>query len=272
MSSVTSSAAKVGVSASSDVSADEDGPVMEYYPRKFLTDSYHFHNLSVVVFANDPDGVDSVAMLFSTVDSGEWNRTELKRNDVNIDRFEGNLIFEGNATQSGELVSYSVRYIANDSLGNEVESPTFEFGVYFTVITVDGGAELYDTPDLWYEVNTAGHEVTWATRTGGRTYVLHKDGLLLELHRWEQELTINVDGLPLGEHVYSLYVRTGAWGDFDNVTVHVVEETPEGVPTDSVGPQSGPFDTELGYLPVIVGGVLFVFVILVWIVRRQRIG
>jgi len=81
---------------------------------------------------------------------------------------------------------------------------------------------------------------------GGFYYTLLKDGHVLEHHFWLDELTINVDGLPLGDHFYELVVAGGYSTGRDNVTVHVVSELPFGVPTGSVGPNMHPF-SNLGH-------------------------
>jgi hypothetical protein len=81
---------------------------------------------------------------------------------------------------------------------------------------------------------------------GGFYYTLLKDGHVLEKHEWLGELTINVDGLSLGDHAYQLAVNGGFSTGRDNVTVHVVTELPFGVPTGSVGPDMHPL-SNLGH-------------------------
>jgi hypothetical protein len=207
--------------------SDEDGPIMEYYPRKYFTDGYEHHDLTVIVVARDSDGVHSVMIHYSQKDSNNWSLSPLLQDDENPDLYSGYLVFEENETEpySHESV-FQIYYVANDTLGNTSQSPLFEFGAVFVPVTSDAGPDLYETPDLWYLVGTTGHEITWMDDSLGRTYTLYKDGLLLERHRWHGELTINVDGLPLGDHLYSLEVWHGCCLDTENVTVHVVEELP----------------------------------------------
>lgn len=223
--------------------ADEgDAPTMEYYPRKYLSFGSVSRNLTVIVVAQDLDGVNTVMMNYRNSHVLEWNHSLLTRETENTERYRGTLQFKANSSSPEDSVTIQVIYIANDTLNNIRQSPMFEFTMEYAVLTVDGTGPLYDTPDLWYLVGTVGHEITWATSYDWinfhpyTKYTLHKDDLLLEHYQWSGELTINVDNLELGDHEYHLDVRLGAWGSVDNVTVHVVEELPLGVPTDSVWP------------------------------------
>ncbi|MFW9804557.1 MAG: hypothetical protein ACFFFC_18005 [Candidatus Thorarchaeota archaeon] len=233
----------------SDIPGEGSNPTMEYYPRKYYGPTNENYTLSVKVLARDPDGIDSVIMHFADQGSSDWNHIPMTRSEGNDDLFTATLEFFYNSTelQPHETYYRQVYYVANDTLGNVAQSPIMEFGLsptYWTW-TVDFYSYLYDTPDLWYLVGSTGHQVTWATTEGGFYYTLLKDGYLLEHHFWHDELTINVDGLPLGDHFYELVVAGGFSTGRDNVTVHVVSELPFGVPSGSVGPNMNPL-TNLG--------------------------
>ncbi len=228
-------------------SEDSNNPVMKYYPRKYLEigNSLLFYpeQLAVMVVATDPDGIDSVLMKYRFMRVSDWNQSLLTIFDDENDIYNGTLHFSTNSTSSSyyEPVTIQVQYLANDTYDYTTESPIMEFTHEFGLITADGGAPLYDTPDLWYLYNTTGHEVTWATQEEGTIhhftlYTLYQDGFLLEQYQWEGELNINVDDLPLGDHVYGLTVACGARPTSDTVTVHVVDTLPSGVHTGSVGP------------------------------------
>lgn len=254
--------------------SDENGPIMEYYPRKYFTDVYMNHDLTIIVVASDPDGVHTVTMNYSEHGSDKWILTTLQQDEDNSEFYKGHLVFEENETEPyPRESSFLVQYIANDTLGNRAQSPLFDFGVVFMSVTSDNIVDLYETPDLWFLVGTTGHSITWLDEGYGRTYTLLKDGLLLEEHRWQGELTINVDGLSLGDHLYSLEVRHGSGIDTENVTVHVVEELPTGVSTGSVGPITDIVDSALSefqLMTILVGSILLLIIlVLVIFFRRQ---
>ena len=233
--------ATLTIADESDVPGEGSNPTMEYYPRKYYAAERYNYNLEVKVLAKDPDGIASVIMHYADRGSSVWDQTTMVQTEDREDLFAANLEFTYNSTGGRVYDTFrQVLYVATDSLGNVAQSPIFEFGIGETVLTVDSDPQLYDTPDLWYLLGTTGHEVTWATASHGFRYVLLKDGLLLEQDNWiwNQELTINVDGLELGEHVYRLTIDGGWSQEMDTVTVHVVTELPFGVPTDSVGPST----------------------------------
>jgi hypothetical protein len=233
--------ATLTIANESDVPGEGSNPTMEYYPRKYYAAEKYNYNLEVKVLAKDPDGIDSVIMHYADRGSSVWDQTTMVQTEDREDLFAANLGFSYNSTGGRVYDTFrQVFYVATDTLGNVAQSPLLEFGMGGTVLTVDDDPQLYDTPDLWYLLGTTGHEVTWATASHGFRYVLLKDGLLLEQHNWiwNQGLTINVDGLELGEHVYKLTVDGGWSIEMDTVTVHVVSELPTGVPTDSVGPST----------------------------------
>jgi hypothetical protein len=234
------------VSDESDIPGEGSNPTMEYYPRKYYANPNYDYTLNVTVQAKDPDGIDSVIMHYANPGDNDWNQISMIQSEEREDLFTATLDFFYNSTDGMIYDSYrQVYYVANDTLGNVARSPIMEFGLVQTLgtWTADYDGDLYDTPDLWYLVGSTGHEVTWKTVYVGYYYTLLKDGLVLEQHLWSGSLTINVDGLPLGDHVYQLFVDGGFNRGIDNVTVHVVNELPAGVPTDSVGPSTDIVDS-----------------------------
>lgn len=230
-----------------ELSETNTGPTMEYYPRKYISFNtlllYQTIQFPVHVEATDSDGVDTIIMLYRYDWASSWNQSILTKMNIENNLYNGTLYFKTNSSSTTyyDPVTIQVQYIANDTLNNIAESPILEFTFECAIVTSDGAAALRDTPDLWYLVNSTGHEITWSTQD--ETPVIHpftiyrliKDNLLLEQYTWDGELTINVDGLPLGNHIYDLTVACGAWPTNDNVTVHVVEELPTSITTSNQG-------------------------------------
>lgn len=262
-------------------SDENSAPIMEYYPRKFLSFGggllYGPSELPVVVIAYDSDEIDSVVMYCKYKEDILWNQSVLDQVNENEDVYKGTLIFKINSSSTVDYdpVTIQVFYIANDTLNNTLQSPVMEFTMDYAIVTVDGVAPLYETPDLWYLVNTTGHSVTWRTQGTATTvhpytlYTLYKDEYLLEQDHWEGELTLDVDGLSLGNHLYQLSVALGAWPTYDNVTVHVVEELPSGVNTGVAEPITGVTGligtTSLG---LIIGVVFIGCIVIILLVKK----
>jgi hypothetical protein len=257
----------------SDIPGEGSNPTMEYYPRKYYAAANFDYTLTVSVLARDPDGIDSVVMYYANRGSSDWNQTPMTRSAGSGDIFTTTLEFFYNSTGWQLYDTYrQVYYVANDTLGNVAQSSIMEFGLAQITWTADYDGDLYDTPDLWYVAGSTGHEVTWETVYGGFYYTLLKDGLILEKHIWVGSLTINVDGLPSGDHVYRLSVDGGFSTGIDNVTVHVVNELPAGVPTGSVGPNRNPIlNPEDGLiLPLVISVSVIAVAVLSIVVYWKR--
>jgi hypothetical protein len=218
-----------------DVPGEDSKPSMRYYLRKYYSELYtqmEGYNLTLRIRVEDPDGVESVNITFTLNDGPGVSAP--------MDEGYGDW-YQSNLTFTMDRNSYSVRYIAKDSLGNIAMTPQCTYKILFTNLVADGSVEMFDTPDLWYVVNTTGHTVTWNSN-GGFFYSLFEDNHLIEKDKWFPPLTIIVDNLYLGDHVYLLRVSAGGWSDSDTVTVHVVgsaEDIPLGAQTDSVQPIQG---------------------------------
>ena len=173
-------------------------------------------------------------------------------------------------------IDYEVQYFVNTSSGQSILSEVCPYQFYFRSYCPDASCVLYDIPDLWYVEGTTGHEITWELVPGqgnAEEYQLSEDGYLIEQWIWSGSLTINVDGLSLGDHEFKVYAYTGGFGDLETVTVHVVTELPTSVTTDDTEPLTNTTNTlvltQLSALSVIAGSVTLIFVAL--IIYRSRI-
>jgi hypothetical protein len=274
-----------------NISEFQEGPIMRYYLRRY---SYPFGqglpNFNLTIFVQDHDGVDTVIMMYSqkngdfenismsTQDTGVWQNASM---DHKIDNWYTTTIPISNLSEPYSWCSFLVRYTANDTLGNWEVSPLCIYVLQNYPVTVDWfGIELYDTPDLWYVAGTINHTVTWdvtpdSTGQSGWPYSLYEDGSLTERWEWSGSITIDVDGLDIGIHIFELYIQV-AWStnSKDTVTVHVVEtseEIPPGVSTGSVGPLTEVADATLDpSIPVLAVGLSSIAVIIIWKKRRTR--
>jgi len=251
---------------------------MRYYLRKYyhqVYGDYHF-NLSLEVFAQDPNGVDTVLMMYS-YGEGSWYNLSMTQDTSNASWFRSFLLFPANWSESaitGFLgYAYQVRYAANDTFGNWAITETCTYQILFDNLVEDGVTiELYDTPDLWYLVGTVGHSVAWGVRSGyPNHYLLYEDGHLIESWSWTGSLMINVDGLALGDHVFVLSVSAGWSSSFDNVTVRVVDELPIGYTVQTVGPQFNPA-LEIPTWELALAAVALVAALIVYAKKRSISG
>jgi len=261
------------------VSTDVDGPSLRYYLRRYHDACWdNSFNLSLELFAEDPSGVDQVVMM-SSYDGDVSQNVTMVQDATNPGRYTSHLLFPANSsspitTSQSPYDPYQedvyVKYAANDTLGNWACTGSCTYQVAFSSWHVDGvPIELYDTADLWYLPGTTGHTITWAVLTGTPDhYTLTEDSHLIEEWSWTGPLTIAVDGLSLGSHVFFLGVSQGWAGAWDSVTVHVVEQLPAGYFITTVGPLSGHIQSVLA-----LGGGLtaaFVVAIVIGLVKWRR--
>ena len=278
-----------GVTEVNSIFESQEGPTMRYYLRRY-TDNYGqgLPNFTLTTFVEDHDGVDAVIMMYSqkngdfenlslsTQDIGVWQNVTLTHK---IDSWYEATIPISNLTEQYSWCSYLVRYAANDTLGNMEVSPLCIYVLMHNPITADWfGIELYDTPDLWYVAGTTNHTVSWDTAPdshgqSGWPYSLYEDGHLTERWGWGGGLTVDVEGLDIGNHTFKLYLQVAlSEKPSDTVVVHVVEtldEIPAGMSTGSVGPLTEVDDaTADPSIPILVVGLSFVAVIIIWKKRR----
>ena len=263
---------------------NENGPEMRYYLRKYApNDAQELSNFTLTIFVDDYDGVDEVTMMYcqkkgnlenislSTEDIGIWQNVTMEHR---VDNWYDTTIPISNISELFSWCSYLVKYVSNDTLGNWEMSQLCIYVFTNTLLTADWfSINLCNTPDLWYVTGTTGHTITWGVvETHGQSgwpYSLYEDGHLIELWGWSGNLTINVDGLELGDHIFRLDLQVYASEDrSDTVVVHVVEtseEIPAGISTDSVGPPTELDDGDLNLsIPAVFAGLLLVAVVIIW--------
>ena len=216
------------------VPGEGSNPSMRYYLREYFDVTYIGNReLPLSILVMDLDGIENVSMMYSS-DHEIWHEVMMTPDNDTGGLFVTSLPFENLSSLS--RISYSVRYLACDSLGNWAATPLCSYEIQYSLLIGDCPVDLYDTPDLWYLVNTTGHHVTWECAMSGQFYSLYEDSYIIRRGRWRSQLTINVDGLHLGDHTFKIIVDCGGWSDSDTVTVHVVEQLPFGLHQDSVGP------------------------------------
>lgn len=260
---------------------------LKYYLRKFWYSNYfsNSHNLSLRILVESQEELSKVLMQCWHNESYSENMTMVE--DVSNDGwYHTLLVFEidddsSSVSYGHSTESYSVRYIAITTEDIVVTTEICVYEVEFTSLTSDGGVTLYDTPDLWYIENSTGHTIMWDVEDGNPSeYQLFEDSYLIEAWQWTGSLTINVDGLKIGEHEYHILVHHGGWSDSDTVIVHVVstiEDIPIGAPTDDVGPWIL-FDNRflhdllleplfIGVFSLVVFSIVFAFV---WVQRKKH--
>ncbi|MFW9918037.1 MAG: hypothetical protein ACFFED_00395 [Candidatus Thorarchaeota archaeon] len=273
-----------------NIHSDEIGPLMKYYLRRYAPDrAQTLSSINLSIYAEDPAGVDTVIMMYSH-NVGDWNNSSMITQDVgdwvnltmncNLEGWYETIIPVSNISQPYMWCSYLVKYAANDTLGNWRVSPLCIYVFTHSTITADWfDIELYDTPDLWYVVGTTNHTVTWDTAPdihgqSGWPYSLYEDGHLTELWSWGGSITIDVDDLGIGDHIFELYLQVVQSKNSDTVMVHVVEaleEIPYGVSTGAVGPLTETATAEFDLLtPVLIVGSACIALLIVWMKRRTR--
>lgn len=278
-----------GILETNSISENQEGPTMRYYLRRY---SSHYGqgsspNITLTIFVEDYDGVDAVIMMYSqkkgdsenvsmfTQDIGVWQNVTMERT---LDSWYETTIPISNLTERYSWCSYLVKYAANDTLGNWEVSPLCIYMFEHNPVTADHfDINLYDTPDLWYVAGTTNHTVTWDVAPdihgqSGWDYRLYEDGNLTELWGWNGSITIDVDGLDIGNHIFELYLQVVSSRGSDTVTVHVVEtpeEIPSGVATGSVGPLIETAEAVSDpMIPVFIIGSACIALFIIWMKRR----
>ncbi len=252
---------------------------LRYYVRKFYVHSCSGSSvtLQLSILVEVSNDVDCVIMMCTPEVDPSYNVTMNETSTENLYETSLQFALPVNSTldgYSGIIVRYDVQYFVNTTTGLSITSEFCPYQVKLGGLHGDGVTiAFYTTPDLWYEEGTTGHEVTWAVSTGGPTfYKLTEDGFLIDAWSWSGPLTINVDDLGIGDHVYRLGVSTGGTAHAsETVTVHVVTTIPPGVSTGSVGPITD-FVANANNLPQILLGTAIgvCLIVVVFIVYRTK--
>lgn len=259
--------------AYNEYSHAEDELQLRYYLRKFWKIYEGMYGSSITLnlnlFVEGSDDIDSVLVMCTPPGNSTYNQSMTLSSIENLYTFNFTVPIPENLTTlvsgfSSYTIYYEVQYFVNTSSGQSILSGICPYQFYFRGLAADAGCTFYDTPDLWYLENTTGHEITWDLSSGyAEEYSLREDGYLIEHWKWSGPLTINVDGLSLGNHEFSIYAKTGGWGDSETVTVHVVTALPFGVNTDDAEPITSIISSPIFLVSTGVGLVTLVAVILV---------
>jgi hypothetical protein len=249
------------------LSQDTDAPYLDNYLKKFSYGIYvDVLLLDLKIIANDSDGIHLVILKYKQIGNTEY-RNKIMNSSESIDgEYQTTLELKlGDATSQ-----YRVRYFANDTLGNEIITDEFVYDIFQSPPgTADASVDVYDTPDLTYQVGTTGNYLHWAlSSTGGDTgcYSLFKDGYPIEMAPITTQLIeTNVDGLRLGIYRYELIAQGSFGSGSDTAMVTVVEETPSS--TSSTTSQNDLSD--FSYVPFLAGVITSVVVLFLIIKRRM---
>ncbi|MHA1389594.1 MAG: hypothetical protein ACTSUZ_12685 [Candidatus Thorarchaeota archaeon] len=248
---------------------------LRYYLRRYYIHDYAGNgvNITLNLLVEGADDLDCVIMMCTPEDDSSYNVSMSETSTVHLYTTLFQIEPHENATvsHSGILMRYSVQYFVNTTSGIRVISEMCPYQILCGGEHGDGvSIRFYNTPDLWYEEGTTDHAVTWDTSAGSPTfYRLYEDDFLVGAWSWSGSLTINVDGLSLGDHIFKIRATEGGASGSEEVTVHVVTTIPYGVATGSVGP----ITFALANLPPIaVGLVIGIFLIpVVFIIYRRKL-
>ena len=155
-----------------------------------------------------------------------WTATDIDPDTYTI-TLDGTVVDSGNWI-SGSSITINVdglslgenlyTIVVNDQAGKSATDV-----VKVTVIA--DGAPIIDHPaDISYDLGTTGHTITWtATDIDPDTYIITLDGTNADSGTWisGSPISINVDGLSLGDHLYTIVVSDQA----GNVVTDIVEVT-----------------------------------------------
>ena len=246
---------------------------LRYYLRRYYIHDYAATgvNITLNLLVAGADDIDSVIMMCTPEDDSSYNlsMSETSTENLYTALFQIEPHENATASYSGILMLYSVQYFVNTTSEISVTSEVCPYQILCGGEHGDGlPISFYNTPDLWYEEGTTGHAVTWDTSTGTPNfYRLFEDDFLVDAWSWSDSLTIIVDGLSLGDHIFKIRATDGGISGSEEVTVHVVITIPYGVATGSVGPI-----TSADLQPIFSGLVIGICSILViFIIYRRKL-
>ena len=255
--------------------SSEDAPLIEAYLTKRIWDCEEGNRtLFLAILVDDSDGVDTVLVGFS-YDNIIWDNSTMNRYSATPNLYAGEVLVVNISTENPYQEVY-IQYTANDTLGNDAATEICLHGIRYYPYTANSYTEysLFDTPDLWYVVGTTDHSITWTDNStplewdivlgSNLRYNIRKDGHLFESWIWNHKVTLSVDDLGVGSHVYRLSWSFGPYHE-DSVTVHVVETIDELPTTVSISTSAGPnTETENPVGNLFLSGVIVVsFIVLI---------
>jgi len=244
---------------------------LKYYLRKFYAQNY-YNNLTLSILIEGTNDIDCVLTMITPEGGDSYNMTMVKTDSTNLYTTSFQFEYPENVTyipyNSPIIVRYSVQYYVNTTTGITMVSAICPYQTAFGQHADGPSIVFYDTPDLWYEEGSTGHEVTWAVSTGYPDfYKLYEDDFLIEAWSWDGPLTINVDDLAIGDHVFMVEATQGWAIGSETAIVHVVTTIPYGVSTGSVGPIT---DTLATSFPLILIGTAISMVLIIGIAIFYR--
>ena len=168
-------------------------------------------------------------------------------------------IDSGNLLSNGDQIYLIVQIIDDGSPGNPID---INLGNATNLYTIESFLPFNDSPnDMSYFYNTIGHYINWSvSNSNPYQYQLFIDGVGQGLNAWDgNNLSLNIDGLSLGTHNVTLWVRDieGNWAQ-DQVNV-AVEIDPNDIPTVS--------GYAIGSLSVIF---LIGVIVRIYVIKRKR--
>lgn len=239
--------------------------------------------MTLYVLIEGSNNIDSVIMICTPEGESPYNisMTETSTPNLYVSLLE--LSIPDNTTLEmyiERVVRCSIQYYANTTSGTSILSEICLYQVKISMLEYDGPPIVfYNTPDLWYLVNTTDHEITWDISKGiPDYYTVYEDDFLIEAWSWDGSVTINVDNLPLGDYTFKIRASAGWTSATETVTVHVVTDLPKGVRTGSVGPITNPIGylssniiavTSIGLTTAIVLAIITTYLV---IIRRSQIS
>jgi parallel beta-helix repeat protein len=207
-----------------------------------------------------------------------WHPTDSNPSAYEILR-DGEVIRSGAWNSSSEVItinvdgsgagSYNYTLVVTDAGGNSV-------GATVIVDVVDVTSPTIDHPsDVEYEFGITGHSITWdPDDLHPASFELFRDGSLVDSGSWDgSSVTVNVDGLAVGEYNFTLVV-TDIGGNSVSDTVIVTVTEAETTPTTSTTTPTSteeipPLDPMVIVAVIGIGAAVIVIVIIV-VIRKRR--
>ncbi len=203
-------------------------------------DQSTFDEVTVTVQPNNPPTIDSpVDVNYEVGQTGysiTWTPSDTDPGTYQITR-NGSLLKSGSWNSSGETIvinvdglgvgGYSYRCTVTDSIAQTAFDE-----VIVSVQPIPNPIPYIDSPSNYtYEEVTTGHSITWnPTDNDPSTYQITRNGTLIKSGTWNfsgEAITINIDGLPIGMHIYRCTVTDSETQSiYDEVEILIYNNPP----------------------------------------------
>ncbi|MEX2684260.1 MAG: hypothetical protein Q6373_022000 [Candidatus Sigynarchaeota archaeon] len=146
-------------------------------------------------------------------------------------RRNGSLVTTGIGWASGDFIrfntttmnvgNYNITLTVADGMGNSTSFTTILH------IVEDLPPRISHPSDITYNIDKTGNKITWIISDFNMTsgwYAIYKDNVLLSNTTWTGGITtvsINIDGLAQGGHVYEIVASDGRHSSSDSVNINV---------------------------------------------------